>query len=101
MNSISKRYIYETKYKSWVVRIPGHHTKSFPYDKYNGKTEALKISGKWRDEECKKLDIVIGRRCNNLGKCRDNAKGYYLIKKYNAYCWRAAYNHDGKTKTKT
>ncbi len=102
MKPINQRYIYRTGYQSWVVRIPGHHTKSFPYNKYNGKNEALKIARKWRDKECNQLDIKIDNHSNNLGKCRKNAKGYFLLKKKSGTkCWRATYSYHGKTKSKS
>ncbi len=102
MKGISQRYIYDTNRKSWDVRITSHQSKSFLFKKYNGKEEALEVARKWRDEECRRLGIVIDSHAKSFGECRRSAKGYRLVtcSKTNRARWRASYYHDGKTKIK-
>ncbi|MES9858708.1 MAG: AP2/ERF family transcription factor [Sedimenticola sp.] len=103
MNSISKRYIYATNRGSWVVRIPGHYSRSFSYKKDNGKNEALKIARQWRDRECDKLEKIIDSHSPAFGRYNADAKGYCLVsaKKTGRACWRASFNRNGKKITKS
>ncbi len=88
-----------------MVHIPSIRirTKSFLFKKYNGKEEAFKAAVRWRDNECKKLNIIINNHSQSFGKCKKNAKGYSLRKdkEKNPIAWDAYVVLNKKLKKKS
>ncbi len=83
MKHYSQRYIYERHQNTWMVHIPSIRirTKSFLFKKYNGKEEAFKAAVRWRDNECKKLNIIINNHSQSFGKCKGKMQKDITLRK--------------------